>query len=169
MKKMFFFPSWNLASVEEKLHALALQDYRLVRVAFSHVFVFQKANAEDVWYIFTYHFLKEYGLCTWRKVFLSERYRGTEIPCVGNTAYSVFRVFAQDEELQTYFDERNRYMRHALRQKMLLSAILLVLLPFAVYGQSVSKTLAAICLAGASISGILLVYCFVGLFKCRKR
>lgn len=48
MKKMFFFPSWNLASVEEKLHALALQGYRLVRVAFSHVFVFQKANTEDV-------------------------------------------------------------------------------------------------------------------------
>ena len=166
MKKHFFLFPWNLDHVEEKLHDLELQGYRLVRVEFPHIFLFVKAKPRDARYIFAYSFLKEYGLLAWRSVFLSDLYNGIEIPCIGPSSYSVFKIIDQADDLQAYFDERIRYIRHSLWQKTLLSSVFLMLFLFAVIcNNSLSVSLFSIYSAGTVISGIQIVYYLVCLLK----
>ena len=62
MLKVFIYPQWRYDLLEQFLERMELSGYRVSSVSFIYLFRFQSAPPRKVRYLYSYTFIKEYGL-----------------------------------------------------------------------------------------------------------
>ena len=126
MKKIIYFPLWNIETIEKQLHDYELNGWRLNNVQYSYIFDFVKSKPKSTNYIITYSMAKDYttGMYEYDRMLLND-YHANKIPN-RFTCYNFYRITEQNRDLSDLKKYRRKYFKHTLFQYLLISLFFLI-------------------------------------------
>lgn len=156
MWRFRFYSQWNYEKVEAWLGQMEENGWRLAEVRANYFFRFQKAAPSNAKYIFTYTFLKEYGMIDCEQQ-LKREFSANAV--AGRfCAASVYRICKGERDLSGVITFRRNYLKHVLRKKLLLVSLFSAL--FLLYVVcAAGRTLSAFYLGCDILFRLLLILC----------
>ncbi len=121
MIRFFFYPQWNYRKAEVWLEQMENNGYRLVDVYFFWWFRFVKSSPKQTRYLFTYNFLKETYMMDIEHALKDAKYRAQCIAPNRLFSVTIFRILNVEADLTEIESLRQKYLKHVVCQKLLLS------------------------------------------------
>lgn len=118
-----FFPLWKYDMIEQKLEQLEQNGLRLEKACFFWFFKFVKSAPREVRYIFTYTFLKEWGMIECNYL-LQRQYRANKINTGCFFLPDIFRITDVDCPISEIIAFRKVYFKHVIEQKIIVSLMM---------------------------------------------
>ena len=123
MFRFIYYPQWNYRKIERELMRMEANGYRLRRICFYWFFFFEECKPRDnVQYIFTYDFLKEYRMAKFNHK-LRSLWQANQIS--GGTTFwcSIYRITQADADLSEIIAFRQKNLVRVFVQKILMALI----------------------------------------------
>lgn len=127
MKKIMYYPLWEIDKLEKNLNRFELDGWRLNGVRFSCIFEFSKGQPKNTDYIVTYNMPKDGTQCMYQyEQELLSNHKAIKIQSK-HTGYSIFRITGKNRNFDFLRIYRKKYFKHVLFQYMLISLFFLII------------------------------------------
>lgn len=160
MWRFIYYPQWKYETIEKKLKMLEEQGYRLEKVWLLYFFNFKKVRPRKTRYIFTYTFVKEWGMieCGY---WLRRQFGANTIPAYLCSSTIIYRITDEHQDLPVIYAFRNQYLRHVMKLKIGYSIAIAAWFGV-IFALTASKTGRVIASCGSIASFMHGMYCLAG-------
>ena len=168
MWKIILFPQWNYEHAEKRLVQMEAEGYRLEYACLFWLFRFHKSSPRIVRYVFTYSFLKEWGMTEYEYE-LKQRCKANKVRSGFYFSSEIYRVTDYEQDISNVLEFRDMYLNHVMLQKIFLLGLFGILSGMGYYFSSNRDMPQTPFLLIAALMVLLVLYHLAGIIWIKIR